>query len=325
LVGVLGVALLGATPAAPQDDLEGLAWLEGEWQRETRRGLSIERWSRLPDGGLVGESVVIPADGGAEFQVEALLLVRMGADIFYVARPRQNELPIGFRLVAQTDTEAVFENPTHDFPQRITYQRTAPDAFTATIVGPGDDGEPQEITFHFTRAGGSAEAASVAPDAGRATAQAAPAHSVRLDFMVGRWRIDARIKNGPESYLEGAGTMDVRWDGVGTTLLADMRVAFANFEVNGVTRRVFNADADRWDISWNPTVEGRPVVPGIEGKYQDGRFIEINYGQDANGAFIGRLAIFDISNDHFSVRKDRLYDDGTLRPEIWVYEAIRVE
>jgi len=151
LAVALGVALIGAAPSVLQEELEGLSWLEGEWQRETRRGLSIERWSRLPDGGLVGESVVIPSDGAAEFQVEALLLVRMGADIFYVARPRQNEFPVGFRLVSQTDTEAVFENPTHDFPQRITYQRTAADSFTATVAGPGDDGESQEIEFHFTR------------------------------------------------------------------------------------------------------------------------------------------------------------------------------
>jgi len=151
LAVLLAVTLLGATSPVPQDDLQGLAWLEGEWQRETRRGLSIERWSRLPDGGLVGESVVIPSDGSESFQVESLLLVRMGTDIFYIARPRQNEFPIGFRLMAQTDTEVVFENPTHDFPQRITYLRTTPDAFTATIVGPGDDGEPQEVAFHFTR------------------------------------------------------------------------------------------------------------------------------------------------------------------------------
>ena len=86
-----------------------------------------------------------------EVQVEALLLLRMGADIFYIARPRQNEFPIGFRLVSQTDIEAVFENATHDFPQRITYRRTSDDGFTATIDGPGDDGETQEIAFHFTR------------------------------------------------------------------------------------------------------------------------------------------------------------------------------
>ena len=149
---VLGVTLIGAGPSVPQDELDGVAWLVGEWHRETRRGLSIERWSRLPDGGFVGESVVIPAGGGEEVQVEALLLVRMGADIFYIARPRQNEYPTGFQLVAQTDTKIVFENPTHDFPQRITYLRTASDAFTATIAGPGDDGESQEIEFHFVRA-----------------------------------------------------------------------------------------------------------------------------------------------------------------------------
>ena len=151
LAAILAAALIGAAPSAPQDELQGFAWLEGEWQREIRRGLSIERWSLLPDGGLVGESVLIPTDGSGEVQVESLLLVRMGADIFYVARPRQNEFPAGFRLVAQTATEAVFENPTHDFPQRITYQRTATDAFTVRIAGPGDDGDLREVEFHFTR------------------------------------------------------------------------------------------------------------------------------------------------------------------------------
>lgn len=65
-------------------------------------------------------------------------------------RERSNG-PFGFRLVAQTDTEFAFENPTHDFPHRITYLRTAADSFTATIAGPGEDGESQEIAFHFTR------------------------------------------------------------------------------------------------------------------------------------------------------------------------------
>ena len=40
---VLGEAPIGAGPSAPQDALEGLAWLEGEWHRQIRRGLSIER------------------------------------------------------------------------------------------------------------------------------------------------------------------------------------------------------------------------------------------------------------------------------------------
>jgi hypothetical protein len=131
--------------------LEAFAWLEGEWQRQTRRGLSIERWRLLPNGGLEGESVVIPAGSDDEIQVEALLLVRMGADIFYIARPRQNPYPTGFRLVSVSDDAAVFENPEHDFPQRITYRRTSAAGLTVTIDGPGDDGAPQEIDFTFER------------------------------------------------------------------------------------------------------------------------------------------------------------------------------
>jgi hypothetical protein len=40
----------------------------------------------------------------------------------------------------------VFENLEHDFPQRIEYQRDG-DRLTATISGPGEDGEVQSISF----------------------------------------------------------------------------------------------------------------------------------------------------------------------------------
>jgi hypothetical protein len=66
-----------------------------------------------------------------------------------------------------------------------------------------------------------------------------------------------------------------------------------------------------------------PPVPDIEGQFHDGRFIEINHGLDVRGTYIGRLIICDMSQDHFRVRKDRLYDDGAVAREVWVYEATR--
>ena len=145
-------AVLSAQSPVPEEPrLEDLAWLEGEWHRQTRRGTSIERWQLLPDGGLVGESLVVPTGTTEEIELEALLLVRMGADVFYIARPRQNEFPTGFRLLSATAEEAVFENSGHDFPQRIVYRRDGPDAFVATISGPGDSGQVQEIDFRFAR------------------------------------------------------------------------------------------------------------------------------------------------------------------------------
>lgn len=144
--------------------------------------------------------------------------------------------------------------------------------------------------------------------------------SRQLDFMVGDWKVEAKIKNSENSYIHGSGTMKVHFEK--ETLLADMRIKFENFDVNGTTKRNFDKAAGEWNISWNP--ETGPVVPAIEGKMLDGRFIEINYGKDGRGAFIGRLVIFNISKDKFSVRKDRLYDDGALLKDIWVYEATRI-
>ncbi len=148
----LAFAASAATSPAVQDDaLAGLAWLEGEWQRDTRRGVAIERWRRVPDVGFIGGAAVIPNGADTEIPSEALLLVTMGADTFYIARPPENPYPTAFRLVSLTDDTAVFENPTHDFPQRIIYRRTSDDAMTASIEGPGDDGQVRRVDFEFVR------------------------------------------------------------------------------------------------------------------------------------------------------------------------------
>ena len=40
-----------------------------------------------------------------------------------------------FKLTTQTESEAIFENPTHDFPQRIIYRKSADGGMTARIDG----------------------------------------------------------------------------------------------------------------------------------------------------------------------------------------------
>jgi hypothetical protein len=57
----------------------------------------------------------------------------VGADgaLAYLAQPG-GRAPVAFRLAAREGTSATFENPTHDFPQRIRYVR-AGETLTATI------------------------------------------------------------------------------------------------------------------------------------------------------------------------------------------------
>ncbi len=163
LVGLAGLVFVGTgialalaapaatSPAVQDDSLARLDWLEGEWQRTTRRGVAIERWRRVPGVGLVGEAVLLPTGADMEVHTEALLLVTMGADTFYIARPPENPNPTAIRLVTHANHTPVFEKPTHDFPQRIIYRRTSDDAMTASIEGPGDDGQVQRIDFEFRR------------------------------------------------------------------------------------------------------------------------------------------------------------------------------
>ncbi|MFZ1806149.1 MAG: hypothetical protein WAU36_02950 [Cyclobacteriaceae bacterium] len=141
-----------------------------------------------------------------------------------------------------------------------------------------------------------------------------------LDFMLGEWKADAKIKVSPEDYITGTGTISAYYKG--DTLMADMNIKFDEFDVIGVTKRLYNLEKEMWEISWNP-LEASETVPNIEGKMRDNRFIELNFGEDHLGSFMGRLVIFDIADDHFSVRKDRLYDSGGLMKDIWVYEATR--
>jgi len=119
-----------ACPAAAAE-LASLDWLLGSWQRTglpaDRSG--VEQWRRQGDA-FEGEGRSY-RDGALRFQ-ERLRIVAEGAQLYYVADVAGNPAPVRFRLVAQVGQSAVFENPQHDFPQRIAYQRNG-EQLTATV------------------------------------------------------------------------------------------------------------------------------------------------------------------------------------------------
>ncbi len=129
-----------ALPLAAQSPL---AWLAGAWSGTMGRAAIEEHW--LPPAGntLLGVSRTVAT--GRMVAFEYLRIIEKNGETFYVAQP--NGRPATeFKLTSVTPTKAVFENTTHDFPKRITYELTAPDSLTATISG-GD--KKQE--FRFTR------------------------------------------------------------------------------------------------------------------------------------------------------------------------------
>ena len=136
LVFALFAAALTGVAMAQQPVPEGiqqLEWLQGTWQRDDLpQGRSgDEVWRREGDA-LVGAGSSY-RDGALRFR-EQLRIVQEGAQVFYVADVPGNPAPVKFRQTHQQGQSVVFENPAHDFPWRIEYQREG-ERLTARISG----------------------------------------------------------------------------------------------------------------------------------------------------------------------------------------------
>lgn len=123
--------------------IDTLGWLSGCWTTATG---TEECW--LPPRGqlMVGVNRAV-RDGRAPFY-EYLRIESIEGTLAYVASPK-GQTTTRFDLVEQGEHFVVFANPTHDFPQRIRYQRDG-DTLTATISGKRD-GQLAESSWTFRR------------------------------------------------------------------------------------------------------------------------------------------------------------------------------
>lgn len=132
--GALGVAafLLMAQSTPRPMTVDELAWMSGNWLFERGGRWTSEQWSDPRGGVMLGYSR--SGRGGALREWE---FIRIAPDadgtLAYHAQPG-GRAPVVFRLVSRGrgGTSVTFENPQHDFPQRIRYLRDGP-VMTATI------------------------------------------------------------------------------------------------------------------------------------------------------------------------------------------------
>lgn len=148
------VALLGLCPrpvGAEEMSLERLAWLAGTWEGVSD-GLTMEEtWSTPAGGGLVGMHK--DTRGGKMVSYEFFRIVpQKDGRICYMASPL-GRAPVPFCAVAMEDSAVVFENPQHDFPQRVLYRLLADGRLHARIEGP-QAGKPAAMEWWWTRRGG---------------------------------------------------------------------------------------------------------------------------------------------------------------------------
>ena len=133
---------LGAAPLRPTDRL---AWMTGCWAfRDARGRLVEEQWSSPRAGVMFGYSRTTRASNGGA--ADTLLLYETtriyeasdGALVF--AASPSGQQPDEFRWksdLASLEKGVTFENPAHDFPQRVIYRRVggSGDSLVARVEG----------------------------------------------------------------------------------------------------------------------------------------------------------------------------------------------
>jgi hypothetical protein len=130
-------------PESVQQKLKDLSWLEGTWNRtNVKPGRAAhERWVRTENNDLQGWGVSM--NGSDTSFVEKIRIALKDNELNYVADVPENKEPIYFKFTELTATGFVCENPTHDFPKKISYRLDGKN-LKATISG---DGKSMDYLF----------------------------------------------------------------------------------------------------------------------------------------------------------------------------------
>jgi hypothetical protein len=139
----LAASLFAASTLAHADpcaSLDALRWLLGDWVAAGEGRTTMESWKEVSPSTFEGVGAT-RTDASSGFETtETLRLVEMGGEVFYLAKTRQNALPVAFKLSQCGVDRAVFENTAHDFPKRLDYRRRAPDELLVRVSDGGDRG-----------------------------------------------------------------------------------------------------------------------------------------------------------------------------------------
>ncbi|HEX5718368.1 MAG TPA: DUF6265 family protein [Thermoanaerobaculia bacterium] len=143
----LSILLMAVALAAPSSSVQDLAWMSGCWASVGGEAGSGEMWMAPAGGTLLGVSRTVKR--GKTVAHEFMQIRETGpGQIAFIALP-SGQKEASFPLVRLSGQEAVFENPQHDFPQRVIYRRVG-DLLTGRVEG-SEGGETKGFDFPMER------------------------------------------------------------------------------------------------------------------------------------------------------------------------------
>ncbi len=136
LVAIVSLIILSAwTMKQTTNDINKAEWLIGTWENKTQKGSIYETWSKLNDNEFLGKSYIVKENDTIVFETIRLVQEHVGLVYIPTIKNQNDGLPVRFTNKTISETQLVFENPQHDFPQIISYTRINADSLVAEISG----------------------------------------------------------------------------------------------------------------------------------------------------------------------------------------------
>ena len=126
-----------ATPPGQAPSLESVGFVSGCWRGAIENGYMEEYYSTPTSNLIIGVTRYVR--GGRTVDFEFSRIQASDSGIVLMPQPR-GRAPTSFKLAASDSVSATWENPAHDFPQRILYRREGRDSLVAAIEGPSSTG-----------------------------------------------------------------------------------------------------------------------------------------------------------------------------------------
>ena len=128
MIRIASVVLLCGAAVAAQGTkpiIADLSWMAGSWTGESRGIQMEEHWTTPKGNSMVG--IHRDTGKGRTLLFEFLRIEQQGDQIVYLSMPNGRSPATPFPLKEVSGTRVVFENPSHDFPQRIIYWKDGND------------------------------------------------------------------------------------------------------------------------------------------------------------------------------------------------------
>jgi hypothetical protein len=133
---LLAVGLIFQFSAVAQNkSIKQFNFMLGTWDKKIDKGKVSETWISKKDS-LLGKSYKHNLKGDSTL-METVVIKKIGGYFYYCVTGAQDDKSkmVKFKLISFEDKLLMFENKTHDFPQRIVYENREKDNLFAWIWG----------------------------------------------------------------------------------------------------------------------------------------------------------------------------------------------